>query len=73
MLLKKVRPAGGANEWLWGFNDLSNLDKHNLNIPAVTVARVIGSFRIGTNTFTDCGGGGDPSNMSKRLRRNSPD
>ncbi|MBA16596.1 MAG: hypothetical protein CMN73_09610 [Sphingomonas sp.] len=40
VFLNDIRPEGGADEKLWLFNDLSNLDKHNLIIPALTFLEV---------------------------------
>lgn len=71
-LLEEIRPANGVNERLWGFNDLSNLDKHNLIIPSIAVTQIIGSFRTGTSTFTNCGGGSDATKPSVLISSNAP-
>src|SRR6185312_937803 len=40
LLLEDIRPANGPNETTWRFNVLNNLDKHNLIIPAVSIAEI---------------------------------
>lgn len=59
LILHEIRPENGPNEIFWTFNDLSNLDKHNLIIPNIAITNIIGSFQIGEMVFSNCGAGGD--------------
>lgn len=73
LLLEKIRPASGPHETLWRFNDLSNLDKHNLIIPTVTVAEIANiNLRTSSGAYRDLSVGNDAAKPIKIMRSNSP-
>lgn len=41
-------------------------------IPSIAVTKVTGSFRIGTNTFTNCGFGGDAAKPINLISSETP-
>lgn len=72
LFLKKIRPENGPNEALWSFHVLDNDDKHNLLIPTVAVAKIIGDWSVGKMRFRESGGGGDADRRHIIVRSDLP-
>jgi|GEM_PF-5296367 len=54
LLLNEIRPKDGPNEAAWAFASLNNDDKHNLLIPTVAAARILGSMRANNLALNSC-------------------
>lgn len=72
-ILREIKPCRDTNLELWASTSLCNHNKHNDFVPTITVVNIENiNARVGTNTFQNCGTGGNANQPIYFLKADTP-